>query len=57
MKFWPWRTEIAIGTVCFELDTSMIKGRKNSFHVQMNEKAKKTESEGRLTGTTMWMSN
>src|ERR1019366_7162423 len=31
MKFWPWRTEIAIGTVCFELGTSMIKGRKKSF--------------------------
>ena len=33
MKFCPWSTEIAIGTVCFALDGSMIKGRKNSFHV------------------------
>ena len=53
MKFCPWSTEIAIGTVCFELDTSMINGRKNSFHVQMKENAKKTYRDGLLMGATI----
>jgi hypothetical protein len=35
----------------------MINGRKNSFQVQMKEKAKNTDSDGLLTGATTWMSN
>ena len=49
----PWSTEIAIGTVCLSLEMSMMRGRKNSFHVQIKKKVKRTDRVGRLIGVTI----
>ena len=49
-------TAIASGTVWFAFDGRRIKGRKNSFHVQMKKKTNNVESIGRLSGATMYSS-
>jgi hypothetical protein len=52
----PWLTARASGTVWFAFDGKRIKGRKNSFHVQMKKNTNNTESVGILSGATIYLS-
>jgi hypothetical protein len=46
----PCSTEIAIGTVCLSFEISMMRGRKNSFQVQIKKNVKRTDRVDMLMG-------